>query len=58
MSYGGALRIRGGGVAEIVNFCTTKYWDAYLKNSQEAKEYLQSGKLLKDFADKCTLDKK
>ena len=58
MSYGGALRIRGGGVTEIVNFCTTKYWDAYLKNSQEAKEYLQSGKLLKDFADKCTLDKK
>ena len=58
MSYGGALRIRGGGVTDIVNFSTTKYWDAYLKNSQEAKEYLQSGKLLKDFAGKCTLDKK
>jgi dienelactone hydrolase len=58
MSYGGALRIRGGGVTEIVNLSTTKYWDAYLKNSQEAKEYLQSGKLVKDFAGKCTLDKK
>ncbi|MFN9627691.1 MAG: alpha/beta hydrolase family protein [Planctomycetota bacterium] len=58
MSYGGALRIRGGGVTEIVNLSTTKYWDAYLKNSQEAKEYLQSDKLVKDFAGKCTLDKK
>jgi dienelactone hydrolase len=58
MSYGGALRIRSGGPTEIVNFSTTKYWDAYLKNSQEAKEYLQAGKLLKDFVGKCTLDKK
>ena len=57
-SYGGALRMRGGAATEIVNLSTTKYWDAYLKNSEEAKEYLQSGKLLKDFAGKCTLDKK
>jgi dienelactone hydrolase len=57
-SYGGALRMRGGAATEIVNFCTTKYWDAYLKNSQEAKEYLQSGKPLKDFAGKFTLEMK
>jgi hypothetical protein len=56
LSFGGGLRARGNGVTEIVKLCTTHYWDAYLKNSKEAKKYLESDQLIKDAAGKCALE--
>lgn len=58
LSYGGGLRAGGGGVPEIVNRCTTYYWDAYLKNSKDAKDFLKTGKLQQDAAGKFTLETK
>lgn len=57
-SFGGAFRLRGNDVTDIVRLCTTTYWDAYLKNSQAAKAYLQSSKLQQEATGKFTLERK
>lgn len=58
VSFGGGLRGRDDGVTEVVKLCSTHFWDAYLKDSASAKNYLQSGDLVKDVAGKCRLEKK
>jgi predicted dienelactone hydrolase len=58
VSFGGGLGIRGNGITDIVKLCTTHYWDAYLKKSEAAKEYLRSEKIVKDAAGRCTVENK
>ena len=58
VSFGGGLGIRGNGITDIVKLCTTHYWDAYLKKSDAAKDYLQSDKLVRDAAGRCTIETK
>ena len=57
-SFGGGLGGRGGGVTDIVKLCSTHFWDAYLKDSEAAKKYLQSDQLVEDADGRCTFDKK
>jgi hypothetical protein len=58
VSFGGGLGIRGNGITDIVKLCSTHYWDAYLKKSDTAKDYLQSEKFVKEAAGKCTIENK
>ena len=57
-SFGGALGMRAGEITDIVKLCSTNYWDAYLKGSPSAKEYLRSNKLPRDTSGKCVFEKK
>ena len=58
LSFGGGLGARGGDITDIVKLCSTHYWDAYLKDSETAKKYLLSDKLVKDSGGKCAFEKK
>jgi len=57
-SFGGGLGARGEEITDIVKMCSTNFWDAYLKDSEAAKKYLQSDDLIKDAGGKCALEKK
>lgn len=57
-SFGGGLGGRGGGVSDIVKLCSTHFWDAYLKDSEAAKKYLQSDQLVEDADGMCAFEKK
>lgn len=41
---------------EVVKRCSIQYWDAYLKDSDAAKKYLQSDRLVKDSDGKCAFE--
>ena len=58
LSFGGGLRTRGSDITDTVKLCSTHYWDAYLKDSEAAKKYLQSDKLVKEAGGKCAFEKK
>lgn len=58
LSFGGGLGTRGGKITDIVKLCSTNFWDAYLKDSNAAKQYLQSDMLVRDTDGKCTFEKK
>ncbi len=58
LSFGGGLGTRGGDITDTVKLCSTLYWDAYLKDSEAAKKYLQSDKLVNDASGKFALEKK
>lgn len=58
VSYGGGLRARGEAAPEIVKLCSTCFWDAYLKDSEEAQNRLRTDRLEKELAGKARLEKK
>ena len=58
LSFGGGLGGRGGDITDTVKLCSTHFWDAYLKDADVAKKYLQSDKLVKDAGGKCAVEKK
>lgn len=41
-SFGGRLGARSAGVTDVVTVLSTHFWDAYLKDSEASKQYLQS----------------
>ena len=59
-SFGGAGGFggRSDAITESVNLCSTHFWDAYLKDSQASKKYLQSDQLAKDAGGKFVIEKK
>jgi len=57
-SFGGSVGRLGGDFSESVKLCSTHFWDAYLKNSEVSKKYLQSDKLAKDAGGKFVIEKK
>lgn len=58
VSFGGGLGARGSGITDVVKLSTTHFWDAYLKKSEAAKEYLKSDKLVKEAAGRCAFENK
>lgn len=58
VSFGGGLGARGADIVACVELASTHFWDAYLKDSAAAKEYLQAGQLAEDTNGKCTFEKK
>jgi len=58
VSFGGGLGARGSDITDIVKLCSTHYWDAYLKNSEDGKEYLQAERLVKDAGGKFAFERK
>jgi predicted dienelactone hydrolase len=58
LSFGGALRPRGEEITGILKLGSTRFWDAWLKNSQPARDYLQSERLIEDSHGACTFEKK
>lgn len=58
VSFGGALGPRGADVVACVGLASTRFWDAYLKDSAAAKEYLRDGQLATDTGGKCALEQK
>ena len=58
LSFGGGLGARSSDISDVVKLCSTHYWDAYLKNSDSAKKYLQSDNLIKESGGKCAFEKK
>jgi dienelactone hydrolase len=55
-SFGGSLGARGGDITNSVKLCSTLFWDAYLKDSEDSRKYLQSEKLVKDAGGKFTVE--
>lgn len=47
-SFGGGLGERSSDVTDVVKLTSTLFWDAFLKDSQTAQDYLQSDHLLED----------
>lgn len=43
-SFGGRLGARTAGVTDVVTVLSTHFWNAYLKDSEASKQYLQSGR--------------
>ena len=58
VSFGGGLGPRGDDVVACVGLASTRFWDAYLKDSAPAKEYLRAGRLLEDTGGKCAFERK
>jgi hypothetical protein len=58
LSFGGGLGARSSDVTDIVKLTSTLFWDAWLKNSQPARDYLQSERLIEDSSGTCTFEKK
>ena len=58
LSFGGGLGLRGSAPTEVVKLCSTQYWDAYLKDSAAARNYLQSDQLVRDSDGKCAFERK
>jgi dienelactone hydrolase len=58
LSFGGGLGARSSDVTDIVKLTSTLFWDAWLKNSQPARDYLQSERLIEDSSSTCTFEKK
>jgi dienelactone hydrolase len=59
-SFGGAGGFggRGDDITKSVKLCSTHFWDAYLKDSEVSKKYLQSDQLVKDAGGKFVIEKK
>lgn len=57
-SFGGALGPRGAEITDVVKLGSTRFWDAWLKNSQSARDYLKSERLIEDSGGTCTFEKK
>ena len=58
VSFGGGLGPRGDDVVACVTLARTHFWDAYLKDSAAAKEYLRAGRLATDTGGKCAFESK
>jgi len=57
-SFGGSVGRLGRDVTESVKLCSTHFWEAYLKDSEVSKKYLQSEKFVKDAGGKFTVERK
>lgn len=57
-SFGGGLGRRSSGVTDLVNLYSTCFWDAYLKDSGAAKEFLHSERPARDSGGALTYEKK
>lgn len=58
LSFGGGLGPRGSGVTDVVKLTSTLFWDAFLKDSEPARAYLQSDELPKDAGGSYAFEKK
>ena len=58
VSFGGGLGPQGDDVVACVTLASTHFWDAYLKDSAAAKEYLRAGRLATDTGGKCAFESK
>jgi predicted dienelactone hydrolase len=58
MSFGGGLGARGAGPTEVVKRCSLRFWDAYLKNADDARADLRSDRLAVDAPVNFTLERK
>ena len=57
-SFGGGLGERSSDVTDVVKLTSTLFWDAFLKDSQTAQDYLQSDHLLRDAGGSYTFERK
>lgn len=57
-SFGGRLGARAAGVTDAVNVLSTHFWDAHLKDSRAAREYLQSGRPAQDSGGRYAFESK
>jgi len=57
-SFGGGLGPRGSDVTGVVKLTSTLFWDAFLKDSEPARAYLQSDELPKDAGGSYAFEKK
>jgi dienelactone hydrolase len=57
-SFGGGLGARGSGVTDVVKLTSTLFWDAFLKDSEPARTYLQSDELPADAGGSYAFEKK
>jgi len=57
-SFGGRLGVLGEDITHSVKLCSTHFWNAYLKDAEVSRQYLQSNKLLKDAGNKFVFEKK
>lgn len=58
LSFGGGLGPRGADITDVVKLGSTRFWDAWLKDSEPARDYLRSDRLVEDSGGTCTFDKK
>ena len=58
LSFGGGLGPRGSGVTDVVKLTSTLFWDAFLKDSEPARAYLQSDELPRDAGGSYAFEKK
>ena len=58
LSFGGGLGPRGSAVTDVVKLTSTLFWDAFLKDSEPARAYLQSDELPKDAGGSYAVEKK
>jgi len=58
LSFGGGLGARGSDVTDVVKRTSTLFWDAFLKNSEPARAYLQSDELPKDAGGSYSFERK
>ena len=58
LSFGGALGPRGADITDVVKLGSTRFWDAWLKDSEPARDYLRSDRMIEDSGGSCTFDRK
>ncbi|MFM9059998.1 MAG: alpha/beta hydrolase family protein [Planctomycetaceae bacterium] len=58
LSFGGGLGVRGSDVTDVVKLTSTFFWDAFLKDSEPARDYLQSDELPQDAGVSYSFEKK
>jgi len=58
LSFGGGLRQRGSAISDVVKIVSTRFWDAYLEDSDSALADLRSGRRFEDSDAACIFERK
>ena len=58
LSFGGGLGARSSDVTDVVKLTSTLFWDAFLKDSQTAQDYLRSDHMLEDAGGSYAFERK
>lgn len=56
LSFGGGLGARSSATTDVVKAVSLAFWDAYLKGDKKARESLNSGEVIKPFANTAKIE--